>query len=195
MIDPIESFRPNGDKPCLCGSGKAFKHCCGYESEDRKPPFGVILKRNFLSAELCDRTVAYISTQSHDQNLAIIGDEEEGDGLSVQVSKDRVTSRVDMGEKQKIIDKWVKKIFNGVVAPKVKKKIRSYTPPDVMRYEPGGYYRPHSDSELLTRLREAGRRFWIGITVSCFISTMIMKEVRCALNILSIPISHARAIC
>lgn len=148
MIDPIESFRPNGDKPCLCGGGTAFKHCCGYESEDRKPPFGVILKRNFLSAELCDRTVAYISTQSHDQNLAIIGDEEEGDGLSVQVSKDRVTSRVDMGEKQKIIDKWVKKIFNGVVAPKVKKKIRSYTPPDVMRYEPGGYYRPHSDSEL-----------------------------------------------
>lgn len=151
-IDPIESFRPNPEARCVCGKAKLFKECCGSVSSDRQPPAGVILKKRFLPDELCDRLIAYVAKQGEVSDLATYVDNADKDkdpsAIKPIVTKDRVTSRVELSDKQLTIDKWVANIFHKVVAKQIKKKIRSYTPPDLMRYSAGGYYKPHADSEL-----------------------------------------------
>jgi hypothetical protein len=149
IIDPIESFRPNPDGQCLCGKKRIFKDCCGSDMPDREPPFGIVLKRNYLPAETCDKLVAFAKTKGAESDLAVFTDSSSlGDDVVTMVNKDRVSSKVDLASKQGVIDKWVGDIFHQFVAKRVKKKIRNFSTPDLMRYECGGYYKPHADSEM-----------------------------------------------
>ena len=155
-IDPIESFRPDPDAKCLCGKKRRFADCCGSTSPDRDLPFGLILKKKFLSDAISDKLLKYVEMQSGASDLAIFAESSKDSkdskdskkSLSEVVSNDRVTSRVELGDKQSTIDKWVADIFYKFVAKRIGKKIRNVTKPDLMRYTKGGYYKAHSDSEI-----------------------------------------------
>lgn len=151
-IDPVKSFRPDPEAKCLCGKNKLFKHCCGSTSADREMPFGMILKQQFLPSNVCDKLVAYAVKRGASSDLAVVtAHSEKTRETSNEVNSDRVTTRIELGEKQATIDKWVADIFHKVIAKRLGVKIRSYTPPDLMYYEAGGHYKPHSDSELFDR--------------------------------------------
>ena len=148
-VDPVRSFRPDAEAKCLCGKNRLFKNCCGNNSPDRDLPFGMILKKKFLPDSACDKLIAYAEKQGVASDLAVVtGHTQETQQTEDQVNSDRVTSRIDLGQKQATIDKWVADIFYKVVAKRTGEKIRSYSPPDLMRYKPGGHYKAHSDSEL-----------------------------------------------
>lgn len=150
VIDPIESFRPDPDGQCLCGKKLRFADCCGSEEVDRALPYGLILKKKFLSDTVSDKLISYVEKQSVSSDLAIFAENsgEVKEPISAVVNSDRVTSRIDLGDRQAIIDKWVADIFYKFVAKRVGSKIRSFTKPDLMRYTKGGYYKAHSDSEI-----------------------------------------------
>jgi len=149
-IDPIESFRPDPDGKCLCGKKLRFADCCGSSKTDRALPYGLILKKKFLSDDVADKLVGYAEKQSTASDLAIFTESDEGaqESLSTVVNSDRVTSRIELGEKQSIIDKWIADVFYKLLAKHVGKKIRSFTTPDLMRYTRGGYYKAHSDADI-----------------------------------------------
>ncbi len=150
MIDPIESFRPDPDAQCLCGKKQRFADCCGSKKADRALPYGLILKKKFLSDAVSDKLISYVEKQAFSSDLAIFTENsgEAKASLSAVVNSDRVTSRIDLGDRQAIIDKWVADIFYKFVAKRVGCKIRSFSKPDLMRYTKGGYYKAHSDSEI-----------------------------------------------
>lgn len=149
-IDPIESFRPDPDGKCLCGKKLRFADCCGSSRTDRALPYGLILKKKFLSDDVADKLVGYAEKQSTASDLAIFTESDEGaqESLSTVVNSDRVTSRIELGDKQSIIDKWIADVFYKLLAKHVGKKIRSFTTPDLMRYTRGGYYKAHSDADI-----------------------------------------------
>lgn len=149
-IDPIESFRPDPDAKCLCGKKRRFADCCGSTSAERALPFGLILKKKFLPDAASSKLLNYIEKQGSASDLAIFAEagKESQEQLTTVVNSDRVTSRIELGDRQATIDKWVADVFHKFVAKRVGKKIRSFTTPDLMRYTEGGYYKPHSDSEI-----------------------------------------------
>lgn len=148
-VDPVESFRPDPNGRCLCGKKVSFGECCGSKKADRDPPKGIILKRHFLPDDRCDRLVQYAERAGAASDLAVYTNEPQGDEeVSTEVNKERITSRVELGEKQATIDKWVADVFHKFLAKRIRKRIRSFTPPDLMRYEEGGYYQLHADSEI-----------------------------------------------
>ena len=149
-IDPIESFRPDPDGKCLCGKKLRFADCCGSSKTDRALPYGLILKKKFLSDDVADKLVGYAEKQSTASDWAIFTESDEGaqESLSTVVNSDRVTSRIELGDKQSIIDKWIADVFYKLLAKHVGKKIRSFTTPDLMRYTRGGYYKAHSDADI-----------------------------------------------
>ena len=149
MVDSIESIRPAADGKCICGKNKLFKNCCGSLSPRRNIPFGMILEKGFLSAELCDRLVKYASEQLS-ANLETISSntQDESGYLKTEKTLDRVCERVELGSKQDVINRWVEKIFENYLPKKIKRKTKSHSPPDLMRYDVGGFYKRHSDSEV-----------------------------------------------
>lgn len=152
IIDPIESFRPSPDGDCLCGKKRLFKDCCGSNVLDRDPPFGIILKRNYLPDEVCDKLIAFVERKGVASDLAVYADTSaKNSDIETTVNKDRVSAKIDLAEKQAVIDKWIGNIFHQFVAKRLKKKIRSFSLPDLMRYEKGGYYKPHADSEIFDK--------------------------------------------
>jgi hypothetical protein len=145
---PINSFRPLPEGSCVCGSGKIFKNCCGSNAKNRGIPKKIWLKKSFLPANVCDKLVDY-AEKSGSTELETVNDSEGA--LTTFNNEERVTLRVDLGSKQAVIDGWVSNIFHKILAPKIKKKIREYTPPDLMCYQPGGHYIAHADSEIFDK--------------------------------------------
>jgi hypothetical protein len=152
MLDPIESFRPDANAVCVCGGAKLFKNCCGSSAIDRKPPAGMILQKAFLPADTCGKLVEFVTKQSASGPLKVVAKNSSvTKAVHDVVNNDRVTTRIDLQAGQAKIDKWVADIFYKLLAKKIGKKIRSYSSPDLMRYTSGGYYKPHSDSELFDK--------------------------------------------
>lgn len=152
MLDPIEFFRPDANAVCVCGGTKLFKNCCGSSAADRKPPSGLILQKAFLPADVCDKLIEFVTRQSSSSPLMVVAENSSvTKAVHDVVNNDRVTTRIDLQAGQAKIDKWIADIFYKFLAKKIGKKIRSYSTPDLMRYTSGGYYKPHSDSELFDK--------------------------------------------
>ena len=130
---------------------KPFKNCCGRVSDNRAPPEGMILKRGFLRGDTCDKLIAYAHKQS-DDSLKVRKKLSDSEETFEEVDPLRVASRVNLGDKQKIIDTWVDDIFYKFFEKKVKQKIRSFEDPQLMKYTAGGFYKPHSDAELFDEI-------------------------------------------
>tara|TARA_B110000093_G_C12900085_1_gene380025 strand:- start:264 stop:956 length:693 start_codon:yes stop_codon:yes gene_type:complete len=148
-IDPIESFRPDANARCVCGKKDLFKNCCGSSAVDREIPAEIMIAKSFLPSVTCDKLVKFVSTEADSSDLAVfVSSVNDTSNPQEVVNNDRVTSKIDLKDKQKIVDKWIADIFHKVVAKKTGRKFRNISAPDLMRYMPGGYYKTHSDSEL-----------------------------------------------
>ncbi len=147
-VDPIQDFTPGPKSPCVCGASRRFQDCCGSGDPDRGPPRRVLLKPGFLDAALCDKLVSYALGQGSSDLEIYANSAEPGASVERAVNDDRISSRVDLGAKQATVDGWISKIMHDLLAPVLKTRIRDYTQPDLMRYDVGGYYKAHADSEI-----------------------------------------------
>lgn len=139
---PDSGFPPGRNDPCYCGSGERYKRCCGTMGPDRPVPFGIGVRENFLTHEECQTLIALIDSKEAvpykardpNQNMALILD------------PSRVCSWARMDDSQQVLDDLVAKAFEEVIIPVTGVEIAFYEQPQLLRYEPGGFYKYHIDA-------------------------------------------------
>ena len=140
-------FRMARTDACYCNSGKRFKSCCGSMAEPRDPPHGVVIVSDFLSSETCRKWVSYLETQPRRPLAVHNNDDSEPSGLAKERISGRVTDKVEQGELKDDIVAAVGHAYTRQVPNACGRSIEWYENPQVLRYEPGGLYGPHSDSD------------------------------------------------
>ncbi len=145
---PRANFSPSPQEPCFCGSGKPFRDCCGSAKRDRLPPHGVGIVPGFLDPDICRSWITHL----HRQPRLPLGTVEAPDrGISHSETThggDRITDLVKAGRLRRDIDRRVERAYQDIIAPLRGRRFAWFEYPQVLRYEPGGWYRAHADSEV-----------------------------------------------
>jgi len=146
---PKSELAPGPGDPCACGSGVRFRKCCGSTATDRPPPRGVRIVPGFLDPETCRAWIAHLRRQPR----LPLGTVDAPDGgvrhFETTHDADRITDIVKAGSLRRDILRHIKKAYQDVIAPACGRKFAWFEDPQVLRYQPGGWYRAHADSELL----------------------------------------------
>jgi predicted 2-oxoglutarate/Fe(II)-dependent dioxygenase YbiX len=70
----------------------------------------------------------------------------------------RVTTLVDPGHWASQVAELVQAVYRGKIEPFYQRELRWFEAPQVLRYKPGGYYRPHADADGLNAAGDAWER-------------------------------------
>ena len=132
---------------CYCNSGKRFKSCCGSMAENRDPPSGVHIVPNFLPPDTCAAWIDYLESQPRQPLAVHSNDASEPSGLAKEQISGRVTDKVEQGELAEKIVAIVGRAYAEPILASSGRVVEWYENPQVLRYEPGGLYGPHSDSD------------------------------------------------
>ncbi len=150
-MNPADLQRPlfqlQRNDPCFCGSGKRFKSCCGSLAKTRLPPHGIHRVSRFLAENECSAWVDYLENQPRRPLSINQPDQQSESGLRLQQDTGRVTDVVEQGLLTEAIEAAVKRAFQQAVAPAFGQQIAWMEVPQVLRYQAGGLYGPHADSE------------------------------------------------
>ncbi len=141
-------FAPTRNERCFCGSGDRFRNCCGSRTKDRPPPHGVEIVSTFLDADRCRVWSDYLERQPR-QRLGTV--EAREDHFETTYDVDRITDVVKAGELRGEINGEIERAFRTVIAPLCERPFAWFEYPQVLRYEPGGWYRAHADSEVFVQ--------------------------------------------
>jgi hypothetical protein len=142
------NFNPGRLAPCFCESGRRFKDCCGKLSKDRALPHGVGKISGLLSSEQCRAWVEYFESMPREAVDVFTLKKGEDKGVSLGKSSLRVTDRVWIDDRKEELDQLICGALTGMIAEQVNRRFSWFELPKVYRYEPGGYYKTHADSEL-----------------------------------------------
>jgi hypothetical protein len=145
---PQAPFRPGRLEPCFCGSGRKFRACCGSLAADRDPPFGVHVVQNFLDRSTCADWVRQLEERPRRPLGVIAVENPRTGGLHEQADPGRLTDRVDPGPLEPEIGALLARACREEVPRRTAGEIEFYEEPQVLRYEPGGRYERHADSEI-----------------------------------------------
>ncbi len=140
-------FQPQRTDPCFCGSGRRFKSCCGSLAEPREPPHGVHVVPGFLDPETCAGWVHRFEQRPRTPLAVHALDDRQPAGLAKESTRGRITDKVDLGEWRNTVVDTVRSAFENEVPAAFGRRIEWFENPQVLRYEPGGLYGPHADSE------------------------------------------------
>lgn len=138
---------PGSNDDCLCGKAKPFKQCCGSSKKQRPPPHGVLLRRGFMPAPICDKLVAY-AKKCPSEWLGVQSVNEDGQLEEGKLDPGRRSKLVDLGEKDKVIIQWINKICATVVSEFYGSPAQGFEQPYLTSYEKGGYQNRHSDAGI-----------------------------------------------
>lgn len=142
-----EDFNPAPRKPCFCGSGKTFAECCGAKLIIRNPPFGVFVFENYLDQDYVKQLRAFADQREGHPLMMIDNEKSTPDNIVKITDQRRITERVDLGNRRQEINDLVKSIYVKLADKCFAKKLDWIETPDLMRYQPGGHYLRHADSE------------------------------------------------
>lgn len=134
--------------PCYCRSGKAFVECCGNPAPNRPPPVGVNIYSGLFSKTECKKLVRFAEQQQ--SAWLTLRDEERSkqEGRLVQKrDPDRVCRGIDLSACSELIQEWINRAISQCIEPVMGQKIEFFEPPQLLRYQPGGLYKSHADSE------------------------------------------------
>lgn len=140
-------FQQQRNDACFCGSGERFKSCCGSLAKPRLPPHGVNLLPGFLAVETCQQWLDYLEQQPRWPLSINQVDLNQGSALRLQRDPGRVTDVVQQGELQAVIEAAVKRAFEQHASAAFGQSMAWMETPQVLRYEAGGLYGPHADSD------------------------------------------------
>lgn len=150
---PDDGFPPGRNEPCYCGSGRRFKRCCGNRSDERAPPHGVGIVEGFLSPDACRELVATADAVAGHRFM--VADDHGRKSLDPH----RAAEWVDFRDTQQhVLDAIVRRAFAEHIVPRTGQSIEWFEQPEVLRYEPGGYYLHHSDAYYLVLEERAWRK-------------------------------------
>lgn len=140
-------FQQQRNDACFCGSGERFKSCCGSLARPRLPPHGVHLLPGFIPGSTCQQWIDYLEQQPRWPLSVNQTDRQESSGLRLQRDPGRVTDVVQQGELQAAIEDAVRRAFQQHASAAFGQSMAWMETPQVLRYEAGGLYGPHSDSD------------------------------------------------
>ena len=134
---------------CYCLSGKKFNECCGDPSPHRAPPVGVNIYANLFSKTECKKMIR-LADQQQRVWLTLKDEERSAEQGKVVQKRDpsRVTQAVDMMEHKDLVVGWMNRLITQRVEPVIKQEIEFFEAPQLLRYQSGGLYKSHADSEV-----------------------------------------------
>jgi len=132
--------------PCFCGSGKTFINCCGSIELERDPPVGLFMFPNYLDAATVKDILDYVK-KCPDEPMNVIDSKSTVENLSISNNPQRVTGRVDLGNKRQQITDIMRNTFIDLAKRCFDVELDWFEAPDIMRYRSGGFYKGHADSE------------------------------------------------
>ncbi|MDH3327046.1 MAG: 2OG-Fe(II) oxygenase [Gammaproteobacteria bacterium] len=144
---PVMDYQPDHLDICFCGSEFFFKNCCGSMEEKRPPPYGVFVFENYLSPEIIKELKDHLDKQLSEPLTVIDSELSTPDNIVNKLDDHRKSERVEMGVFYKSVSKIVRTAFIELSEKCIEKKMDWYEPPQILRYNPGGYYNSHADSE------------------------------------------------
>lgn len=109
-------------------------------------PPGLAVTKDFLSADQCDELVNFLSKQPTADAEVNLVDRTSG-AADNRVDLQRVTKTVDPGEMQETIIKYVVLAFRDVAVPYFKATLDTFETPSILKYQQGGKFDLHADSE------------------------------------------------
>lgn len=160
--------------PCICGSGKRFKQCCGLidaphwntaaigrldggifdqkyahliEREPRCELDGKPLPPGIFAKPLGDRYRWRALAAALTATQKDHSAEVTGVGGGQKIHPQRVTTLVEQGHWSEGVQDLVRQAYRDEVEPFYGCTLRWFEDPQVLRYTTGGYYRPHCDSD------------------------------------------------
>lgn len=143
--DPLPDLRPHAD--CFCGSHKPFVECCGSTKIERPPPVGLFMLQNYLDQNTVKEIIQY-ADQCSSTPLQVIDSKTSTPNKLVQTQDTRrIASRVDLGERRDDLIEIVRRSFIELAARCFNVELDWFEAPELMRYNQGGRYLGHADSE------------------------------------------------
>jgi len=144
---PQEDVIPDMNAACYCNSGKPFGLCCGSTEAIRLPPYGLFMFENYLDADTVSNLRDF-ADQREGRPLMVIDDDKSTPGNIVRkLDERRVTENVDLGDRQQEVNEIVKNAYVDLADKCVGKSLDWFEEPSLMRYNAGGFYIRHADSE------------------------------------------------
>ncbi|MGI9263987.1 MAG: 2OG-Fe(II) oxygenase [Gammaproteobacteria bacterium] len=164
--------------PCPCESGLRFKHCCGgSETQIRRlhddPPtlvlndttiagkqvirsaasrrvehHGILMIEDFLSAGRCAQLVEMSRGLLSRRGRVLVVDETGGRDLVDKDAQTRITTTIKTFDIAEAVIPIVKRAFLGELRHHYGVEFEWFEFPDILRYDPGGHYAEHNDSEV-----------------------------------------------
>jgi len=149
-VSPVD-IRPDPVDMCFCGSEKFFKSCCGSRESRRPPPYGVFVIEDYLPPDTLEELVSYADKQKSSRLLVIDPESSDADHIVKSEHEQRISERVKMGIQQETINKIVKKAFIDLTKKHLQRELDWVETPQLLRYETGGIYHAHADSENMDK--------------------------------------------
>lgn len=111
-------------------------------SRNAFPP-GFLVVQNYLDPPLCDQIVRECDQLPGIRQSVAAG----ADDVSSVISDIRISETVDIYKLSVDVISLVRELFLKTVAPHYGQEIEWFERPEILRYHPGGEYKPHADSE------------------------------------------------
>lgn len=119
-------------------------------------PPGLAVVQNFLSAAQCNELVDFLSKQPS-ADATVKGINPSSGEVDVRVDQQRITKAVHLGEMRETVIKYVALAFRDVAVPYFQAQLDTFSMPSALKYQPGGKFDLHADSEHWS----ASERNWI----------------------------------
>lgn len=153
----VKQFHFIKNAPCFCNSGQLFGDCCADSRDSRSPPKSLNIVENFLSKIECQRLIRYAEKQKKVWLEVIDSKKSTNSARVFKKDSARVTQRVLLEKKQSYANELFKEAclrhVSSISVPEW------YEPPHLLRYQPGGRYTLHSDSEHFDLVNKEFYRF------------------------------------
>lgn len=143
----VKPWHFDSAQPCYCGSKLSFGECCASQQPGRPPPKGVTVVPGFLPLADCRRLVRFALKQK--ANWLMVRDEEKSTAEKFVEKRDsgRVTQQVEMYKHQGFLNEIIRRALVEVAGRMIGAP-DFYETPYVLRYNVGGKYGQHADSEI-----------------------------------------------
>jgi hypothetical protein len=173
--------------PCPCDSGLRFKHCCGAAggvfrrlhddpptlvlnagkrggdpafdkaARRRKDHRGVLVVEDFLSVARCAQLVEMSRGLQSRRGRVLVVDEAGGSDLVDKDAQTRITTTIKTFDIADAVIPIVERAFSGELRRHYGVEFEWFEHPDILRYDPGGHYAVHNDSEVWDARSESWR--------------------------------------
>jgi predicted 2-oxoglutarate/Fe(II)-dependent dioxygenase YbiX len=140
-------FRPVRKESCFCGSGRAFGNCCGRFAETRTPPHGICVIPGYVNRTTCHRWVEYLESQPRNRLMVVDTERSTTENIVQVPDRHRITEEVQSGRLRSKLGALARRAYTTVIARTCKRRFAWLEEPVVLRYQSGGQYGIHADSD------------------------------------------------